>query len=324
MNQTNYNLLIENYIQSINFKAAPEGLYDAIKYIINIGGKRIRPQLVLMGCEIFNGEITQVLPAAAAIELFHNFSLIHDDIMDNATLRRGKPTVHTQFDTNTAILSGDAAVVLCYEELLKLPLTKSIPDSISLFNKTALEVCEGQQYDMLFEKRSDVTVDEYLEMIRLKTAVLLGCALQLGSLLAGADEKNQQLIYQFGMNIGIAFQLQDDILDTFGNPEKFGKKVGGDIIQNKKTFLLLKAIQLANQPQAKVLNEWLNKNEFNETEKVEKIKSIFEEIGVRKIAEQQMQNYYQSALQAVDELNVTDANKKQLIAFADLLMNREH
>ena len=295
---------------------------ELIEYILQLGGKRVRPQLVLLSCEIFNGNCNSVLPAALAIELFHNFSLIHDDIMDNAPLRRGKKTVHELFDKSTAILSGDAALVLCYEELLKLPADK-ISSAIKLFNKTALEVCEGQQFDMLFENRSDVSVDEYLEMIRLKTAVLLGCALQLGALIANANELEQQLIYQFGVELGIAFQLQDDVLDTFGNAENFGKQVGGDIIQNKKTFLLLKSFELANLEQQSILNNWLNRKEFDNAEKVQAIKSIFEKIDVRKITEQQMQFHYENAIEAVKKMDINSDKQNQLIAFADALMKRE-
>ncbi len=312
----------EDYLHTLKWKNEPEGLYEAISYILQLGGKRIRPQLVLLGNEIFNGDKNAVMPAAAAIELFHNFSLIHDDIMDNAPLRRGKKTVHEKFDTNTAILSGDAALIFCYEELLKLPADK-VSAAIKLFNKTALEVCEGQQLDMLFETKVVVSVDDYLEMIRLKTAVLLGCALQLGATIANADLKSQELMYQFGMQMGIAFQLQDDILDTFGNPETFGKQVGGDIIQNKKTFLLLKAFELANLEQQKVLNDWLSKKEFKNTEKVEFVKNIFNQINVRKIAENEMERYFQKAIEAVHQLSIVDEKKNQLIAFAEALMKRE-
>jgi geranylgeranyl diphosphate synthase type II len=242
--------------------------------------------------------------------------------MDNAPLRRGKKTVHQKFDTNTAILSGDAALIFCYEELLKLPADK-VSAAIKLFNKTALEVCEGQQFDMLFENKSTVSVDDYLEMIRLKTAVLLGCALQLGAMLADANSIQQELMYEFGMQMGVAFQLQDDILDTFGNTETFGKQVGGDIIQNKKTFLLLKAFELANLEQQKVLADWLTKKEFDNVEKVEAVKNIFNQIGVRKIAETEMEIHFQKAIHAVHQQFINDEKKNRLIAFASALMKRE-
>ncbi len=312
----------EDYLHTLKWKNEPEGLYEAISYILQLGGKRIRPQLVLLGNEIFNGDENAVMPAAAAIELFHNFSLIHDDIMDNAPLRRGKKTVHEKFDTNTAILSGDAALIFCYEELLKLPADK-VSAAIKLFNKTSLEVCEGQQFDMLFEKKSTVSVDDYLEMIRLKTAVLLGCALQLGAMMADANKNEQHFIYEFGMQMGVAFQLQDDILDTFGNPETFGKQVGGDIIQNKKTFLLLKAFELANIEQQRVLDDWLNRKEFDNAKKVEAVKNIFNQINVREMAETEMQKHFQKAIEAVHQLAIADEKKNQLIAFADALMKRE-
>ncbi len=312
----------EDYLHTLKWKNEPEGLYEAISYILQLGGKRIRPQLVLLSNQILNGNVNDAMPAAAAIELFHNFSLIHDDIMDNAPLRRGKKTVHQKFDTNTAILSGDAALIFCYEELLKLPADK-VSAAIKLFNKTALEVCEGQQFDMLFENKSTVSVDDYLEMIRLKTAVLLGCALQLGAMLADANSIQQELMYEFGMQMGVAFQLQDDILDTFGNTETFGKQVGGDIIQNKKTFLLLKAFELANLEQQKVLADWLTKKEFDNVEKVEAVKNIFNQIGVRKIAETEMEIHFQKAIHAVHQQFINDEKKNRLIAFASALMKRE-
>ena len=322
MNNTDLSKKFEDYLFTLKWKNEPEGLYEAIYYILQLGGKRIRPQLVLLSNRIFNGDVNAALPAAAAIELFHNFSLIHDDIMDNAPLRRGKKTVHEKYNTNTAILSGDAALIFCYEELLKLQADK-ISLAIKLFNKTALEVCEGQQLDMLFETKISVSVDDYLEMIRLKTAVLLGCALQLGAMLADANVKQQELIYEFGVQTGIAFQLQDDILDTFGNPETFGKQVGGDIIQNKKTFLLLKAFELANPEQQKILNDWLIKKEFKNAEKVEAIKNIFTQINVREIAEIEMENHFQKAIHAMRQLSINDEKKNQLIAFANTLMKRE-
>ena len=313
----------ESYLNTIQFKKEPKGLYEAIDYILKLGGKRVRPTLVLMGSELFDGKTSDALPAAAAIELFHNFSLIHDDIMDHAPLRRGKPTVHEEYDLDTAILSGDAAMVMAYDELVKLPVKKLLA-AIKLFNKTSLEVCEGQQMDMIFETKQKVTTVNYLEMIRLKTAVLLGCAIQIGAMLADADEKQQKLIYQFGMETGLAFQLQDDILDTYGNPKTFGKQVGGDILQNKKTFLLLTAFELADPTQLTDLVFWLMKNEpKKQNEKVEAIKKIYNELNVREAAETQMKLHFDKALKAVDDLKIDKSKKQVLIDFATSLMKRE-
>ncbi|MEN9523771.1 MAG: hypothetical protein RL065_2148 [Bacteroidota bacterium] len=313
----------ESYLNTIQFKKEPKGLYEAIDYILKLGGKRVRPTLVLMGCELMKGKSESALPAAAAIELFHNFSLIHDDIMDHAPLRRGKPTVHEAYDLDTAILSGDAALVMAYDELIKLEIPK-ISEAIKLFNKTALEVCEGQQMDMIFETKQKVTTAEYLEMIRLKTAVLLGCAIQLGAMIAGADEKQQKLVYEFGMETGLAFQLQDDILDTFGDPKTFGKQVGGDILQNKKTFLLLTAFENADPTQLTDLLFWLMKNDSKKpNEKVEAIKKIYNDLKVREQAEEQMKLHFDKALKAVKQLKLEDAKKQVLIDFATALMKRE-
>ncbi|MEY2828717.1 MAG: hypothetical protein RIQ33_575 [Bacteroidota bacterium] len=313
----------ESYLNTIQFKKEPKGLYEAIDYILQLGGKRVRPTLVLMGCELFDGKASNALPAAAAIELFHNFSLIHDDIMDHAPLRRGKPTVHEAYDLDTAILSGDAAMVMAYDELIKLEIPK-ISSAIKLFNKTALEVCEGQQMDMIFETKQKVTTADYLEMIRLKTAVLLGCAIQLGAMMADADEKQQKLIYEFGMETGLAFQLQDDILDTYGDPKTFGKQVGGDILQNKKTFLLLTAFENADPTQLTDLLFWLMKNEPKKRqEKVEAIKKLYDELNVRDVAEMQMKLHFDKALQAVEGLEIDTTKKQVLIDFATSLMKRE-
>ncbi|MEY4876366.1 MAG: hypothetical protein RL708_1515 [Bacteroidota bacterium] len=313
----------ESYLNTIQFKKEPKGLYEAIDYILKLGGKRVRPTLVLMGCELFDGKASNALPAAAAIELFHNFSLIHDDIMDHAPLRRGKPTVHEEYDLDTAILSGDAAMVMAYDELVKLPV-KKLQSAIKLFNKTSLEVCEGQQMDMIFETKQKVTTVDYLEMIRLKTAVLLGCAIQMGAMLADADEKQQKLIYEFGMETGLAFQLQDDILDTYGDPKTFGKQVGGDILQNKKTFLLLTAFELADPTQLTDLIFWLMKNEPKKRpEKVEAVRRLYDELKVREEAEKQMKLHFNKALQAVERLEIDTAKKQVLIDFATSLMKRE-
>jgi geranylgeranyl diphosphate synthase type II len=313
----------ESYLNTIQFKKEPKGLYEAIDYILKLGGKRVRPTLVLMGCELFEGNVAEALPAAAAIELFHNFSLIHDDIMDHAPLRRGKLTVHEEYNIDTAILSGDAALVMAYDELVKLP-SKKLSSAIKLFNKTSLEVCEGQQMDMIFETKQKVTTTDYLEMIRLKTAVLLGCAIQMGAMMADVDEKQQKLMYEFGMETGLAFQLQDDILDTYGDPKTFGKQVGGDILQNKKTFLLLTAFENADPTQLTDLLFWLMKNEpKKQNEKVEAIKKLYNELNVREAAETQMKLHFDKAIKAVEGLKIDKSRKQVLIDFATSLMKRE-
>jgi geranylgeranyl diphosphate synthase, type II len=314
--------LLENYLKNIQFKKYPNGLYEGIEYILNLGGKRIRPQLVLLSCKLFGGDAKAALPAAAAVELFHNFSLIHDDIMDNASVRRNKPTVHKKFNENSAILSGDACLVMCYDELLKLSAGKQFK-AIQLFNKMALEVCEGQQYDMLFETKNDVSVNDYVEMIRLKTAVLLGFALQLGAMIADADEKNQTLLKQLGEELGIAFQLQDDMLDTFGDEKSFGKKIGGDILQNKKTFLLLKAKDLANAKQMSVLNQLIQSSTNNDDEKIERITSIFNELNLKNLIELSIKNHYDNAIAIIKKLSITEEAKNELFDFINQLMKRE-
>ena len=279
------------YLDQHPFSKDPIHLYDPIDYILSLGGKRLRPSMVLMGCALFSDDISKALPAAMGVEVFHNFSLVHDDIMDEAPLRRGNPTVHTKYDLNTAILSGDAMLIKSYEYLLKIQQVALVPEMIETFNQTALEVCEGQQYDMDFETRMEVTIPEYLRMIELKTAVLFACSIKMGARIGGASEKDAQLLYDFGRLSGIAFQLQDDILDTFGDPEKFGKKVGGDIAQNKKTYLVLKALELGNQEQINRLRNLMQTTPEDEAAKIEAVKALFEELNVREAAEAVMNDY---------------------------------
>ncbi len=314
-----YQEVLEQQIKDLQLPESPKNLYDPLRYFMTLGGKRTRPMLTLMGCQLFGTPGIKALNAALAVELFHNFTLIHDDIMDKAPLRRGKATVHEKWNTNIGILSGDVLFVEAYKFLAKNDIAV-LPQLIAVFSRTAVEVCEGQQMDMDFEERTDVTIDEYIEMIRLKTSVLLGAALEMGAIVAEASEEDKRRIYNFGMNVGIAFQLQDDFLDLYADPEKFGKQVGGDIITNKKTFLLLKAQELANTEQQKVLTEMFN--ETNDTKKVAMAQSLFSEIGVDKLARDLMYSYYQKAKDEIAAIAVPEADKKELIALGEYLINR--
>lgn len=315
-----YQEVLEENIKKINLPLTPKNLYDPLRYFMTLGGKRTRPTLTLLGCQLFGKPGLKALNAALAVELFHNFTLIHDDIMDEAPLRRGKVTVHEKWNTNIGILSGDVLFVEAYKLLAKNDISV-LPQLIEVFSKTAVEVCEGQQLDMDFETRDDVRIEEYIEMIRLKTSVLLGAALEMGAIVAEASEQDKKHLYNFGVNIGIAFQLQDDFLDLYADPEKFGKQVGGDIITNKKTFLLLKAKELANDNQAEKLDALLIND--NQAEKVEQAKSLFTEIGVDKLAKNLMYEYYEKAKKEMDAIQVEEDAKHELIALGEYLINRD-
>ena len=315
--------LLEKSINNLTFPSAPSGLYDPIKYILSLGGKRIRPLMVLMSTELFGKDAAESIHAAMAIEIFHNFTLVHDDIMDNAPLRRGKETVHKKWGVNTAILSGDVMMVEANKYFAKVD-TVYLKQVLDTFNTTSQGVCEGQQLDMEFEIRDNVSIDEYLNMIRLKTAVLLGGALKLGAILAGASKQNAELMYQFGENIGIAFQLHDDILDVYADPKKFGKQVGGDIIANKKTYLLLKAIELAKGAQKETLEKWLATKYVNINEKLIQVKRIYDELEIDKIAKQQMDFYLQKALHVFDQVSVSDERKAGLLILTNQLITRDY
>ena len=313
----------EDHISSHSFGVSTAELYDPITYIMSLGGKRIRPLLTLLGYGLYGKNPTEIFSQAAALEVFHNFTLMHDDIMDQAPLRRGKPTVHEKWNANIAILSGDVMLVRAYDLLLPTP-TALLPEAIRLFNKTAAEVCEGQQLDMNFEGYETVAEANYIEMIRLKTAVLLGFALQLGALLAGAAKEDVQRIYDFGVNIGIGFQLQDDLLDVFADQAKFGKQVGGDIISNKKTFLLIKALELAKGKEKEELQHWLGLSQFYKEEKVAAVKGIYEKLGIRSLTEKKMASYFEEGFQQVERLQIKDQNySKALVAVTQELMQRE-
>ncbi len=301
--------------------SAPENLYRPIEYFMGIGGKRIRPLLCLVGCQMFSDEVEKAFAPALAVEYFHNFSLLHDDVMDHAPLRRGVETVHVKYGLNVAILSGDAMLVKAYQYLSESET--GLSDLVRLFTKTALEVCEGQQYDMDFETRNDVSIAEYLLMIELKTAVLLAAALGMGAIVGGASAVDVEHLYGFGKNIGIAFQLQDDLLDTFGNPESFGKQVGGDILQNKKTYLLLKALETADVGRLERLSYWMNADVDAPDVKVREVKSIFESLHIQEATEAIIQTYYQEAFSLLNKINVEQIRKQPLVELAEQLMFRQ-
>jgi geranylgeranyl diphosphate synthase type II len=315
--------IISAEVNQLTFPAYPAELYEPIKYILSLGGKRMRPALLLMACDLFGGEVQKAIPPALAIEVFHNFTLMHDDIMDNAPLRRGNVTVHERWNKNVGILSGDVMLIEGYKLMMQVDehLLRPI---LNIFNETAVGVCEGQQLDMEFETRNDVGIDEYINMIRLKTAVVLGGALKIGAIIGGASSNDANLIHTFGEQLGIAFQLQDDILDVYGNPEKFGKQVGGDIISNKKTYLLLKALELANLSQAKELNKWLTSSNADPKDKVAAVTELYNQLQIRQYAEEAMQTYADKAFTALDAISLPDDHKQYLRDFADGLMVREN
>lgn len=299
----------------------PQKLYAPVAYSLMIGGKRLRPALMLHVASIFEYSLDKVLPAAMAIEIFHNFTLLHDDIMDQADVRRGLPTVHRKYSPNVAILSGDAMSILAFKYFARLKSDK-LQELFSIFSTTAIEVCEGQQLDMDFETREFVTVADYLEMIRLKTAVLIAGSLRIGALLANADQTDSDLLYEYGINVGLAFQLQDDWLDVYGDPDIFGKKQGGDICANKKTFLLLKAAEACDASTLLELNYWLKKSDFDPKEKIAAITAIYEKTGVSEATRLLMQNYHDKAIGALDRMTIPSARKLTLITFAGEAMVR--
>lgn len=311
---------IEQYIQELKLPAKPKNLYDPLNYFLSLGGKRIRPLLTLLSTELFGTRYETSIHAALAIEYFHNFSLIHDDIMDEAPLRRKKETVHKKWNNNIAILSGDVLLVVAYQELNKQN-PKHLHDLLTCFNQTAIEVCEGQQLDMDFEKIDLISVEDYIEMIRLKTSVLLGCALKLGAIVADASTKNQELIYNFGVNLGIAFQIQDDYLDLFANPDTFGKQVGGDIISNKKTLLTLKAKEIMGEKEFNSFTEDLNL--LSDIQKVEQAKNIFSKIGVKELVLEKRDSYFNLALNDLNKIETPTESKHNLFTIVDFLKERE-
>ena len=315
--------IINKAIADTKYTEKPVELYEPISYLMELGGKRMRPVLVLVSTELFGGDVYKALDAAIGIELFHNFTLMHDDIMDKAPLRRGKPTVHVKWSENVAILSGDVMFVEAYKMMIKVE-DQILREVLDIFSATASGVCQGQQADMNFELREDVSIEEYLHMIKQKTAVLLAGSMQIGALIGGAEQSQSRLIYEFGENLGLAFQLQDDILDVYGDPEKFGKQVGGDILANKKTFLLIKAKELAIRNKSADLGKWLNGTSYDAAEKIKAITSIYDNFGVRKLAELQMEEFVMMALAALEKIPAKNDTKALLKSFAEGLLVREH
>ncbi len=315
---------IEAELKKIQYGTNPKELYEPIEYIMSLGGKRMRPVLVLTACDLFDGNPDKAISSAIAIELFHNFTLVHDDIMDNAPLRRGNKTVHEKWNNNIAILSGDAMIVKAYQQICKAD-TAQLPLLLEIFSDTAIKVCEGQQMDMNYEKLNKVSIPQYIKMIELKTAVLLAGALKIGAIVGGAREQDANALYEFGRHIGIAFQLQDDILDVYANADKFGKQKGGDIIANKKTYLLLKAMEMAenNRYMKEELQQWIAAPEFNPAEKVEAVTHIYNFLNVKELARNEMKKHYDSAIQSLQTIPASEEKKQALITFADSLMIRE-
>lgn len=309
---------VNQAIAAIPYPAEPDQLYAPIAYHMALGGKRIRPVLVLMACDALGGDAAGALDAALGIEMFHNFTLLHDDVMDNADVRRGKPTVHRKWSSNTAILSGDTMLTLATQFIARTG-NSAVMD---LFNKTAIEIYEGQQWDMDFEDRNDVTVEEYINMIRLKTSVLLGCALKTGALLAEGAEVDCEALYEAGVNMGLAFQLQDDLLDVWGDFKTFGKEIGGDIMNNKKTFLLINAMQLAKGDDADELRHWLNDPYATRVEKVAAVTALYERLGVRQLAQEAIADYNARAIEAFNRVKISDEDKQAFVDLANSLAGR--
>lgn len=313
---------LSNQIKTTHYGDHPAELYDPIRYIMDLGGKRLRPLMTLLGTYLFTDDWQKAIKPALAVEVFHNFTLMHDDIMDQAPLRRGQPTVHEKWNHNIAILSGDVMLVNAYELLLDVE-TPIIKQVLARFNRTAAEVCEGQQLDMNFETRTDVSEAEYIEMIKLKTSVLLGFALELGGLIARADEASVAHLREGGINIGIGFQLKDDLLDVYGDPVKFGKQVGGDIIANKKTFMLIEALEKARGSLKTELHDWLNRTEFDKAEKVQAVTRIYDQLGIRQLAESRIDDYFARGFANFEQVAAEPTRKALLIDFATQLVQRE-
>ena len=315
--------LINEYLDNLPYERKPAGLYDPIKYVLSIGGKRIRPTLMLLAYNLYKEDPERILSSAVALETYHNYTLLHDDLMDNASMRRGQPTVHKKWDANTAILSGDSMLVLAYERMAKCPVEKLKP-VLDLFTETALEIGEGQQYDMDFETRNDVREEEYIEMIRLKTSVLLACATKMGAILADAPQEDADNLYKFGEQMGLAFQLQDDYLDVYGDPEVFGKAIGGDILCNKKTYMLINAFNLANDEQRKRLQQWVKAENPDPRQKIEAVTQIYNEIGISQLAEQKIKHYFNESRKYLEAINLPKERKLELEAYTDKMMKRNY
>lgn len=315
--------ILAKALEEKRFGEAPENLYEPLRYILSLGGKRLRPALTLLGCYTFDDDFQKAMEPAIGVEVFHNFTLMHDDIMDNAPLRRGHTTVHEKWNPNIAILSGDVMFVKAYEQIMNVD-DSILRKAMELFNKCAIEVCEGQQFDMDFEERDEVGEEEYINMIRLKTAVLVGFALRLGALIGGSTDEQSLIIEEFGVNVGLGFQLNDDILDVYADQEKFGKQVGGDIISNKKTLMLIQALKQAKGKDAEELTYWIHKEEFDAVEKVKAVTDIYNRLGIKEMATERANQYFKAGFDALEHLNVSDDKKQLLKEFGLYLQNRDH
>ncbi len=314
---------INRFIDNLPYTREPQSLYEPVKYALSMGGKRIRPVLMMLAYNLFKDNPTDILMPACALETYHNYTLLHDDLMDNADVRRGKPTVHRKWDANTAILSGDSMLVLAYQRMAQCPADKLEP-VLRLFTETALEIGEGQQYDMDFESRTDVTEEEYIEMIRLKTSVLLACATKIGAILADAPAVDADNLYAFGEQLGLAFQLQDDLLDVYGDPKVFGKAIGGDIVSNKKTYMLINAYQKANAEQKKELMGWINAKDFDKKEKITAVTKLYDAIGIRQLCEEKINHYFHESERLLDKVGVPEERKCHIRRFILGMMHREN
>lgn len=315
--------LVNDYLVQLPYDRRPASLYEPIRYVLSIGGKRIRPVLMLLSYNLFKEDPETILMPACALETYHNYTLLHDDLMDNADLRRGHETVHKKWNANTAILSGDSMLVLAYQRMQQCSSDK-MAEVLALFTETALEIGEGQEYDMAFEHRDDVSEEEYIEMIRLKTSVLLACALKIGAILAGASKEDADNLYRFGEQIGLAFQLQDDFLDVYGDTRVFGKAIGGDITSNKKTFMLINALNHANEEQRRQLESWIGATEFDRDEKVAALTRLYNEIGIDRMAQDKIAYYFEQSRKYLQAVSVDESRKAELAAYAQRMMNRQY
>ena len=312
---------VNDFLASLPYDRQPASLYEPVQYVLSLGGKRIRPVLMLLGYNLWKEQPEDILMPAIGLETYHNYTLLHDDLMDNADVRRGHETVHRRWDANKAILSGDSMLVLAYQRVTQVPADK-LRQVLDLFTVTALEIGEGQEYDMAFETRNDVTEDEYIEMIRLKTSVLLACALKLGAVLADAPQQDADLMYQLGEELGLAFQLQDDLLDVYGDPKVFGKAIGGDIVSNKKTYMLINAYNRANDRQRSELSRWITAKAFDREVKVAEVTRLYDEIGIRQLCEEKINYYFDMARRTLDQVHVPEDRKQSLRQYMDTLLHR--
>lgn len=313
--------LVNDYLDNLPYDRKPASLYDPIRYVLSLGGKRIRPVLMLLGYNLFKDNPETILMNACALETYHNYTLLHDDLMDNADMRRGMPTVHKKWDANTAILSGDSMLVLSYQRMMQCD-EQHLQKVLEVFTETALQIGDGQQYDMEFETRDDVTEPEYIEMIRLKTSVLLACSLKIGAILADASVEDQENLYKFGEQIGLAFQLQDDYLDVYGDPKVFGKNIGGDITSNKKTFMLINAFLRAEGDDKAELERWINAKDFNRQEKVAAVTALYGELGIDRLAQEKIEYYFHESRKYLDAVNIPAERKEELLAYTAKMMKR--